>query len=94
MSSARTRTTNIAVPPAPNSPDIHHSAIRLQHLASTLESSSCPSNREGLEDSLGGSGLSFLLVWRKTVWCGHSLRLRSGQALPANCRKLHHAHFK
>ena len=63
MSKSRTQTTNIAAPPASNSPDIHHFAIHLQHLTSTVESSSCPSNREGLEDSLGGSGLSFLLVW-------------------------------
>ena len=34
----------------------------MQHADSTLTSSSCPSNREGLnKDSLGGSGLSFLL---------------------------------
>ena len=63
MSKSRTQTTNIAAPPAPNSPDIHHFAIRLQHLASTVKSSRCPSNREGLGDSLGGSGLSFLLLW-------------------------------
>jgi hypothetical protein len=61
MSTSGTQTTNIAALPASNSPDIHHSATGLQHLASTVESSICPSNREGLEDSLGGSGLSFLL---------------------------------
>ena len=33
----------------------------MQHLDGTVGSSSCPSNREGLGDSLGGSGLSFLL---------------------------------
>jgi hypothetical protein len=61
MSNSETQTTNIAALSAPISSDIHHSATRLQHLASTVKSSSCPSNREGLEDSLGGSGLSFLL---------------------------------
>jgi hypothetical protein len=61
MSNSGTQTTNITAPLEPNSPDIHHSAIRLQHLTSTVKSSICPSNREGLEDSLGGSGLSFLL---------------------------------
>src|SRR5208282_1082364 len=43
-----------------NSSDIHDSEITLQHPGSTLNPSSCPSNREGLGDSLGGSGLSFL----------------------------------
>jgi hypothetical protein len=73
MSNSETQTTNIAAPPALISSDIHHSATRLQHLASTVKSSSCPSNREGLEDSLGGSGLSFLLSWlclRGRLWLG------------------------
>jgi len=59
MSDSGTQTINIAAPPVRNSSDIHRSAIRLQHLPGTVESSSCPSNREGLGDSLGGSGLSF-----------------------------------
>src|SRR5579864_2599022 len=50
------------IPAVRNSSDFHHSAIPLQHPVSTVESSSCPSNREGLRDSLGGSGLSFLRV--------------------------------
>jgi len=50
----------IPAPTNPNSPDIHHSAIALQHPGGTVGSSSCPSNREGLRDSLGGSGLSSL----------------------------------
>ena len=61
MSNSGTQTTNIAVPPAPNSSDIHRSATRSQHLPSTIKLSSYPSNREGLGDSLRGSGLSFLL---------------------------------
>jgi len=46
-----------------NSSDIHDSEITLQHPGSTVNPSSCPSNREGFEDSLGGSGLSFLLFF-------------------------------
>ena len=64
MSKSRTQTINIAAPPASNSPDIHHFAIRLQHLASTVKSSRCPSNLEGLGDSLGGSGLSLFFFAR------------------------------
>jgi hypothetical protein len=33
----------------------------VQHAGGNVKSSSCPSNREGLKDSLGGSGLSFLV---------------------------------
>jgi len=47
--------------PKVNSSDIHDSEITLQHPGSTVNSSSCPSNREGFGDSLGGSGLSFLI---------------------------------
>jgi hypothetical protein len=62
-----TQATTIAAPAKPNSPEIHRSAIPSQHPRSTLNSSSYPSNREGFEDSLGGSGLSFLLLWSTGV---------------------------
>ena len=54
-----------SVPARANSSDIHRSAIPLQRPGSTLGSSACPSNREGMEDSLGGSGLSFLFLPRR-----------------------------
>src|SRR6266496_306172 len=57
----KTQPITIAAPRTPNSSDIHSFAILLQHASGTFNSSSCPSNREGFEDSLGGSGLSFLL---------------------------------
>src|SRR5208283_4581668 len=75
----KTQATTIAAPRSANSPEIHGPAITLQHPRGTVEPSSCPSNREGLRDSLGGSGLSFLIL--SVARC--SLRLRSGQALPA-----------
>src|SRR5579863_8151377 len=65
--SLQTQANTIAAPADLNSSDIHHSATTLQHLDSTVRSSSCPSNREGLKDSLGGSGLSFLLL--RSIFC-------------------------
>ena len=55
--------TNIAA--RANSSDIHASEITLQYGGSNLKVIKCPSNREGLRDSLGGSGLSFLFCLRK-----------------------------
>src|SRR5689334_12446511 len=48
-----TRTTTISA--HPNSSDIHHSEIALQHPTSTVGSSSCPSNREGLRGTVSGA---------------------------------------
>src|SRR5579863_5576814 len=54
----------IAAPRKPNSSDIHRSAIPLQHPDGTVGSSSCPSNREGLEgQSRGLRTVLFDFVW-------------------------------
>src|SRR5580704_12388036 len=51
--------TTIAAARQPNSSDIHHSEITSQYRGGNLTSSSCPSNREGLRDSLGAPGCPF-----------------------------------
>src|SRR4051812_32454845 len=54
--------TTIAAAAAANSSDIHHSQTTLQHPQSTVGSSRCPSNREGLEGTVSGApDCSFLL---------------------------------
>src|SRR5258708_5653750 len=51
-----------------NSSDIHHFEIALQHATSTVSTSSCPSNREGLRGTVSGAPdcpFSFLLCESK-----------------------------
>src|SRR5580700_10199346 len=71
----------IAAPGQTNSSDIHFFAMILQHRLGNVESSSCPSNREGFKDGFGGSGLSlFFRRFFPPTRCPASLQVSANQA--------------
>ena len=51
-----------------NSPEIHLSAIVLQHAPTIFTTVTCSSNRESLRTVSGGSGLSFFFQILVVMW--------------------------